>query len=171
MAKAKRNIVPFDNLDPLYQRLLMRAKRAMRFAYNPISKFDVGSAVVSLDGKRIFSGCNVENAAFSPTICAECTAIVKACSVGVRMFKAIAVIARGKFFDCKEPTAPCGRCRQFIYEFRSLARVNTVVIIASTHMDVIEVTTIDHLLPRGFGPEEIELDVESYRKGGTALSA
>lgn len=90
--------------------LLDQARAAKENAYTPYSHFRVGAALLAADG-RVFTGCNIENAAFSPTCCAERVAIFKAISEGVREFSAIAVAAD------KAPCTPCGVCRQVLVEF------------------------------------------------------
>ena len=92
--------------------LLTLAKEASQNAYVPYSKFHVGAAIQCADG-RVYTGCNVENAALGSTICAERTAAVKAVSEGDRAFKRIAVTSP----DAKDYCYPCGACRQFLVEF------------------------------------------------------
>lgn len=91
--------------------LLEEARRAREFAVASYSHFKVGAALEAVDG-RIFTGCNVENATYGLTICAERVALFKALSEGVRAFHRIAVVA-----DTTEPTPPCGACRQLLWEF------------------------------------------------------
>ena len=91
--------------------LIERAKSAMAYAYTPYSGFRVGAALLCKDG-TIYTGCNIENAAYGPTNCAERTAFFKAVSEGQREFTAIAVIS-----DSDTYTAPCGVCRQVMSEF------------------------------------------------------
>ena len=91
--------------------LLRMAQEASEKAYAPYSKFCVGAAVECEDGS-VFTGCNVENAAYGDTICAERTAIVKAVSEGRRKFRRIAIFAEGKGY-----AMPCGSCRQVMAEF------------------------------------------------------
>lgn len=91
--------------------LLNIASDAAKNAYVPYSRFAVGAALESMDG-RIFSGCNIENGALGSTICAERVAMGKAISEGVRTFKRIAVHGEGENY-----CMPCGACRQFLYEF------------------------------------------------------
>lgn len=91
---------------------LLNAARAVRSnAVATFSNFKVGAALLSIDG-RIFTGCNVENATYGLTVCAERVALFKALSEGVRQFARIAVVA-----DTGEPTPPCGACRQLLWEF------------------------------------------------------
>ena len=98
--------------------LLQKATEARRLAYAPYSHYKVGACLLTKDGK-IFSGCNIENAAFGPTICAERTAIFKAVSEGVKDFAAIAIVGGPE--DATEtellPAYPCGVCRQVMAEF------------------------------------------------------
>ena len=98
-----------------YKALMMAAAGARELAYAPYSNFCVGAALLARDG-RIFTGCNVENAAYSPTNCAERTAVFKAVSEGVREFAAIAVVG-GKRGEISPLCAPCGVCRQVLAEF------------------------------------------------------
>ncbi len=99
-------------LDPhIEEKLLKKAKEAMKFAYAPYSKFRVGAALWTKDGK-IFTGANIENSSYGLTICAERVAIFKAISEGIRDFVALAVAA-----SQDEPVAPCGACRQVLFEF------------------------------------------------------
>jgi cytidine deaminase len=94
-----------------YEDLIAAAKAAMERAYAPYSGFKVGAALRTASG-RIFTGCNVENASFGATICAERTAVVKAVSEGEKEFDAIAIVS-----SSGEVTPPCGICRQVLAEF------------------------------------------------------
>lgn len=94
--------------------LVKLALEARENSYSPYSHFSVGAALLSADG-RVFTGCNIENAAYSPTICAERTAVVKAVSEGVKDFTAIAVV--GGEGEITEFCTPCGVCRQVLSEF------------------------------------------------------
>lgn len=118
--------------------LLDRARKAKERAHAPYSRFRVGAALLAADG-RVFTGCNIENAAFSPTCCAERVAIFKAVSEGVRDFTAIAVAAD------KAPCTPCGVCRQVLAEF---CRPDLRVILEG------EVYTLGDLLPQSFALKE-----------------
>ena len=95
--------------------LIERAKKAAESSYSPYSGYTVGAALLSKDGE-VFTGCNIENAAYSPTNCAERTALFKAVSEGVRSFEKIAVVG-GYQLDFKDFFAPCGVCRQVLREF------------------------------------------------------
>lgn len=120
------------------QELYDKAVEAMAYAYAPYSKFKVGAAVLTKEG-RVFTGCNVENSSFGATICAERTALVKAVSEGYKDFEAIAITAsKGKAF-------PCGICRQFIFEFGDEIRI-----IIGEDRDHLEEYNITQLLANGF---------------------
>ena len=120
------------------QALIREAFEGQKFAYVPYSRFHVGAALRARDG-RVFKGCNIENAGYTPTNCAERTALFKAVSEGVREFDALV-------------TGPCGVCRQALYEFGG---PKLTVIMAKDENDYI-VTTLGDLLPYGFGPANLE---------------
>jgi cytidine deaminase len=98
-------------MDESRRRLLDAARAVRENAHAPFSKFRVGAALETADG-RIVTGCNVENATYGLTVCAERVAVFKAVSEGQRQFRRIAIIA-----DTEEPTPPCGACRQILWEF------------------------------------------------------
>ncbi len=126
------------------KKLIKEALKAQKIAYVPYSGFRVGAAVLTEDGE-IFSGCNIEIASYSPTICAERTAIFKAISEGNRKIKAIAVVGDSDF------TYPCGVCRQVIREFGK----DAIIIIANSEEDY-KKYTLEELLPYSFGPEDLK---------------
>lgn len=132
------------------QELIRMALAARERAYAPYSDFMVGAALRAEDG-RIFTGCNVENAAFTPTSCAERTALFKAVSEGVTHFTDIAVVGSRRGEVNKQITSPCGVCRQALFEFGG-PELN--VIMAKTPDDFIE-RSMDELLPFGFGPSNV----------------
>lgn len=111
---------------------------------SPYSEFAVGAAIRSKDG-TIFTGCNVENAAYGPSICAERTAVAKAISEGHRDFTAVAVVA----YQEESFTTPCGVCRQFLAEFVSK---DTPIYVAKPSTHRVLVTSIEKLLPLAFVP-------------------
>lgn len=98
-----------------YALLAEKAVEAQKMAYAPYSNFKVGAALLTKSGK-IFTGCNIENASYTPTVCAERTAFFKAISEGENDFEAIA-IAGGMNGELNDPTPPCGVCRQVMSEF------------------------------------------------------
>ncbi|HPE94436.1 MAG TPA: cytidine deaminase [Bacillota bacterium] len=98
-----------------YEFLAKAALEAVKNAYAPYSHYTVGAALLTAQG-RIYTGCNIENAAYGPSVCAERTALFKAVSEGEREFEAIAV-AGGKDGECVEYFMPCGVCRQVLAEF------------------------------------------------------
>jgi cytidine deaminase len=119
--------------------LVAAAREAREQAYVPYSRFPVGAALVTEDGK-LYTGCNIENASFGISNCAERTAIFKAVSEGHRRIRAIAVIA-----DTEGPVSPCGACRQAMSEFGPDAKV----ILTNLKGDV-QVTSVRELLPGAF---------------------
>ena len=130
--------------------LIRMALAAREKAYVPYSDFMVGAALRAKDG-RIFTGCNVENAAFTPTSCAERTALFKAVAEGVTEFTDIAVVGSRRGEVNEQITSPCGVCRQALFEFGG-PELN--VIMAKTPEDFIE-RSMDELLPFGFGPSNV----------------
>ena len=116
-------------------------------AYIPYSHFPVGAALECSDG-TVFTGCNIENAAYGPTNCAERTAFFKAVSEGERQFDAICIVG-GKDGVLTEYAAPCGVCRQVMMEF---CNPETFQIILATSREQYEIFTLRELLPLGFGP-------------------
>ncbi|MBI3652132.1 MAG: cytidine deaminase [Acidobacteria bacterium] len=120
--------------------LIALAGEARERAHAPYSKFEVGAALLTADG-RVFSGCNIENSTYSLTVCAERVAIFKAVSEGAREIVKIAVVV-----DTENLTPPCGCCRQMIWEF---AADETTVILANLSGDVSK-CEIRELLPKAF---------------------
>jgi len=125
-----------------YNDLINKAIVARENAYAPYSKFQVGAAVIT-QNNNVFTGCNVENASYGGTICAERVALCKAVSSGDRNIKAIAIV-----YDEENFASPCGICRQFIYEFGS----EIEVIMAKLNGEY-KIKEISELLPDGFGNE------------------
>ena len=135
------------------RRALIRAAFAAREnAYVPYSHFAVGAALLAKNG-RVYTGCNIECAAYTPTNCAERTALFKAVSEGVREFEAIAVVgAKVGAPDDALVTSPCGVCRQVMMEF---CQPNAFRIILAGNPGQPKSYTLDELLPLGFGPENL----------------
>lgn len=125
--------------------LVKKAIEAKQNAYVPYSKFPVGAALLTKEGK-VYTGCNIECASYGGTNCAERTAIFKAVSEGDRNIEAIAVVS-----DLDDYTYPCGICRQVIVEFGKGIKM----IIAKSEDDF-RVHTISDLLPNSFSPEDLE---------------
>ena len=134
-----------------YQKLAQTAVDAKEMSYAPYSKFRVGAAILTKSGK-IYMGCNIESAAYSPTCCAERTALVKAVSEGEREFDAIAVAGSADGGEAQY-CYPCGVCRQFLKEF---SKDDMPVIVAKTADDY-RVHRFDEILPYGFGPENLTI--------------
>ena len=135
--------------DNVIRGLCQKAVEMRSESYAPYSDFLVGSAILTADGK-IFTGCNIENSAFGPSICAERTAIAKAVSEGYRDFAAIA-IAGGKRDGGLQYCAPCGVCRQVMREF---CRSDFKIYLAKSADDYQEFT-LGGLLPESFGPDNL----------------
>ena len=147
----------FDALCQSDQRLLIAAKEALELAYNPYSGFFVGAAVLTSEG-QVITGSNVENAAYGPSICAERSALMRANAEGLgSTCVAVAVVARNGDSPTKAVTAPCGVCRQVIYEFSNRSAVNEEfkIILATTNFEELVVTNIGKLLPLAFGPKDL----------------
>lgn len=130
------------------QKLLQASLKAREKAYVPYSKFPVGAALLAENG-LVYLGCNIENAAYSMTNCAERTAFFKAVSDGVHTFSALAVSG-----DTEGPISPCGACRQVMAEF---CDGDMPVYLTNLQGDVLE-TTVKELLPGAFKKEDIDYD-------------
>ena len=128
-------------------KLIDTAIEQLKFSYTPYSNFKVGAALLAKNGE-IFTGCNIENASYTPTNCAERTAFFKAVSEGVRDFQAICIVG-GKDGNLAEYTAPCGVCRQVMMEF---CDPKTFQIILAVDKERYEIYTLEELMPLGFGP-------------------
>jgi cytidine deaminase len=122
--------------------LIASAMAAREQAYAPYSNFKVGAALLGKSG-RVYTGCNVENAAYGPSMCAERTAVFKAVSEGEREFEAIAVVT-------ENGVSPCGTCRQVMMEFTP----DMAVVISDTQGNT-RITTVRDLLPDGFTPDQL----------------
>ena len=131
--------------------LIEEAFAARKMAYTPYSHFQVGAALLTEKG-GIYRGCNIENAVYTPTNCAERTAVFKAVSEGITEFDAIAVCGGPGEAEPEDFCTPCGVCRQALYEFGG---PELTVIMARSEDDYI-VTTLGDLLPYGFGPANLE---------------
>lgn len=125
-----------------WDELFQQAIKAREYSYSPYSHYKVGAALLTKSGK-IYTGCNIENAGYTASVCAERTAIFKAASQGEREFEAIAVAT-------SNGGAPCGVCRQVMREFAP----HLTIIIGSTNGQY-QVLTLPDLLPYSFGPDNL----------------
>ena len=125
--------------------LFERAREAQKRAYVPYSKFKVGACLLSSDG-RVFDGCNIENASYGVTICAERCAICNAVNQGATRFIAVAVVGGSAF------AWPCGACRQVLNEFSDDMRV----ICGSDATGELRIAKLSELLPHSFGPDDLD---------------
>lgn len=132
------------------QELIKQAFVARKMSYSPYSQFAVGAALLCKDG-RVYSGCNIENAAYTPTNCAERTAFFKAVSEGEREFAKIAIVG-GKGDEITDYCAPCGVCRQVMMEF--VNPIEFQILLAKSETDY-KVYTLEELFPMGFGPDNL----------------
>lgn len=132
------------------KKMIQTATEQIRFSYAPYSNFKVGASLLSENGD-IFTGCNIENAAYSPTNCAERTAFFKAVSQGVRDFQAICIVG-GKSGNVTEYITPCGVCRQVMMEFCNPETFQIILAVDEEHYRIL---TLKELLPLGFGAENI----------------
>jgi len=133
-------------LDPKIKVLCEESLKAREFSYSPYSKFKVGASLKS--GPRMINGCNVENASYGLTVCAERTAILKAVSDGIKEFDCIAISGD---LD-KEFVGPCGMCRQSLAEFRPDIPIYLV------RLDgMVKCTNLKTLLPDSFSPKNLDL--------------
>jgi len=134
----------------LAEKMIDLAIEQLNFSYTPYSHFKVGAALLTKDGK-LYGGCNIENAAYGPTNCAERTAFFKAVSEGERRFDAICIVG-GKDGVLTEYAAPCGVCRQVMMEF---CDPKTFRVILGTKDGAAVNRTLEEMLPLGFGPDDL----------------
>lgn len=137
-------------MEQKYIDLVEAALDSLQYSYTPYSNFKVGAALLSKD-QKIYQGCNIENASFTPTNCAERTAFFKAVSEGVKEFEAIAIVG-GKQGVCDDLCPPCGVCRQVMMEF---CDPKTFKIILADKNKNYKVYTLEEMIPLGFGPSNI----------------
>ncbi len=136
-----------DNL-----KLLEEAKKARLKAYTPYSNFKVGAALLTKSGK-VYLGCNIENATYTPTNCAERTAFFKAVSEGEREFEKIAIVGAKDGEDVNEMCTPCGVCRQVMMEF---CNPKEFQIVLADGENTCRVMTLEELLPFGFSSANLK---------------
>lgn len=142
-----------EQLDARDQELVAAAREALKTAYAPYSKVQVGAALLTPDG-CIITGSNVENAAFGSTICAERMAVGRANAEGHRAFEAVAIAAESTRLDPDAVMAPCGPCRQVLLEFSRASGTATRVLMAAADGRV-TVSDVEELLPLAFGPDRL----------------
>lgn len=135
-----------------YKDLMAEALKARKRAYTPYSHFNVGAALLAADG-QVYTGCNIENAAYTPSNCAERTAFFKAVSEGVLEFEAIAIAGGPAATNDINVCAPCGVCRQVMMEF---CDPKTFKVILGKSSEDYKVYTLEEILPLGFGPKDLE---------------
>ena len=135
--------------------LVKKAFEAQKRSYAPYSNFNVGAALLGTNGK-IYEGCNIENAAYTPTNCAERTAFFKAVSEGERNFAAIAIVGGAEAASSLDYCAPCGVCRQVMMEFCDPAAF-TIILAKSEHEYCMY--KLEELFPMGFGPKNLEENI------------
>jgi len=140
---ASGGALPTDEIDDL----LRVAHAAALLAYSPYSKVRVGAALLSVEGE-VFTGCNVENASFGLTLCAERVALTKAISSGVNTFRVMAIAT-----SLKAPLMPCGACRQVMYEFAP-----ELLVISQGMEGPRAEARLGELLPKAFRPSDLDPD-------------
>lgn len=128
----------------LIEKLIKKAIEMLNFSYAPYSNFHVGAALLTSEGK-IYTGCNIENAAYGPSNCAERTAIFKAVSEGKKKFEAIAIVG-GKNGKIENFCPPCGVCRQVLAEF---CKKDFEIVLAKSTNEY-KIMTLEQLLPESF---------------------
>ncbi len=131
--------------------LIRAALAAREKSYSPYSNYRVGAALLS-KSEKVYTGCNIENAAYTPTNCAERTAFFKAVSEGEREFKGIAIVG-GPKEGAMQYAFPCGVCRQVMMEF---CNPESFQIIVAKSENNYKVFLLEELLPKGFGPENVK---------------
>lgn len=133
--------------------LIETAAAQRKRAYAPYSGYLVGAALLSQDG-TVYTGCNIENAAYTPSICAERTAFAKAVSEGARSFEAICIVGGRQEQEVPSGySAPCGVCRQVMREFCDPASFKVILATDPAHYDIYK---LEELLPHGFGPDNLK---------------
>lgn len=138
--------------ESIIRSLIESALRAREISYSPYSGYQVGAALLTEDG-AVYTGCNIENAAYSPTNCAERTAFFKAVSEGKRKFHAIAIVGGNKGKEITGYAYPCGVCRQVMMEF---CNPEDFWIIVARSIDEYEVKSLGQMLPYGFGAANLQ---------------
>ncbi len=133
------------------EELIDKAISMLDYSYAPYSSFNVGAALLAKNG-TIYGGCNIENAGYTPSNCAERTAFFKAVSEGVKEFDAICIVG-GANKVLEDYAAPCGVCRQVMMEFCNPESFQIILATSKEHYDIY---TLKELLPLGFGPDNLK---------------
>lgn len=134
------------------EELAKEALRMREYSYVPYSHFRVGAALLTQNGK-VYTGCNIENAAYTPTNCAERTAFFKAVSEGEHEFSAIAIAGGAEDAEELDYCSPCGVCRQVMMEFCDPETFQVILVKSETEYKIF---TLKEILPLGFGPKDLE---------------
>lgn len=140
----------FLSNDNTCRQLIREAINSLKYSYTPYSNFKVGAALLTKDLK-IYNGCNIENASYTPTNCAERTAYFKAVSEGHKEFLAIAIVG-GKNGVISDYCSPCGVCRQVMMEFGD---PKSFLVILAKSEEEYKIYTLEEILPLGFGPSNL----------------
>ena len=149
---AKIQIFQLSELNETQKSVVEAAKKATENSYSPYSHFAVGAALLTKEGK-VYRGCNIENAAYTPTICAERTAFFKAVSEGEREFLKIAITGGPAGKPPVDFAYPCGVCRQVMMEF---VNPDTFEVITAVSEEKYQKNTLKEVLPFGFGPDNLK---------------
>ncbi len=143
-------------MDKKYQNLIEKAFQVRKKAYSPYSHFKVGAALLCKNG-NVYEGCNIENGAFSPTICAERVAFVEAIKNGEREFEAVAIVTGPKDANVYEMGSPCGVCRQFMSEFcNDDFKIIMTKIKSNGELIDSKEFTMDEILPKRFKLKDLK---------------
>ena len=143
-------------MDKKYQDLIERAFQVRKKAYSPYSNFKVGAALLCKNG-NVYEGCNIENGAFSPTICAERVAFVEAVKNGEREFEAVSIVTGPKDANVYEMGSPCGVCRQFMSEFcNDDFKIIMTKIKSNGELIDSKEFTMDEILPKRFKLKDLK---------------
>lgn len=146
----------YDSLGIIQQKLLKAAQAVLENSYCPYSNFSVGAALAT-PNETIITGANVENSAYGSSICAERAAICHANAIGERVFTDLAIVTRDRGFSPAGVAAPCGACRQMLWEFSSLYMQELIIVSATYDLSQIAVVSLTDLLPNPFGPGDLGL--------------
>ena len=133
-------------------------------SYNPYSGFSVGAALLAASGE-VVSGTNIENAAYGSTICAERSALAAATAQGLRSLRTIAITGHDATGPQATIVSPCGACRQMLFEASQVAGCDLEILLAASDRSRVTITSISELLPLGFGPKQLGIDISRYLNG------